>query len=99
MNPLIQLHQFGQSFWYDNMSRHMISSGELPRLITKDGLRGMTSNPTIFAKSISGSSDYDAAISELVARDLSVPEILEELMVADIRDAADLLRPVYDTSE
>ncbi len=99
MNPLVELHKFGQSFWYDNMSRHLISSGELARLVANDGLRGMTSNPTIFEKAIAGSNEYDQAMSELVSRDKSVPDILEELMVADIRDAADLLRPVYNSSE
>jgi transaldolase len=50
MNPLVELHKQGQSFWYDNMSRNLITSGELARLVKEDGLRGMTSNPTIFEK-------------------------------------------------
>ena len=99
MNPLVELHKFGQSFWYDNMSRHLISSGELARLVSEDGLRGMTSNPTIFEKAISKSSDYDAEMTELVHRDFSPFEICEELMVTDIRNAADLLRPVYEESK
>ena len=99
MNPLVELHKFGQSFWYDNMSRSLISSGELARMVAEDGLRGMTSNPTIFEKAIAGSSDYDTEIAELAARDLTPFEICEELMVTDIRNAADVLRPVYDSSD
>ncbi len=98
MNPLVELHKFGQSFWYDNMSRSLITSGELARMVSEDGLRGMTSNPTIFEKAIAGSSDYDTEIAELAARDLTPFEICEELMVTDIRNAADVLRPVYDES-
>ncbi|SRR5579871_127476 len=99
MNRLVELHKLGQSFWYDNMSRHLIASGELARMVSEDGLRGMTSNPTIFEKAINGSADYDAEISELAARDLSPFEICEELMVTDIRNAADVLRPVYEESK
>ena len=77
MNPLLELHKHGQSFWYDNMRRSLITSGELKRLVAEDGLRGMTSNPTIFEKAISGSSDYDGQMTQLIAEDKRVPEILE----------------------
>jgi transaldolase len=99
MNPLIALQQFGQSFWYDNISRSLISSGQLARLVSEDGLRGMTSNPTIFEKAIGESNDYDEEIAELVAREFSLPDICEELMVTDIRSAADVLAAVYETSD
>ena len=96
MNPLVELHKFGHSFWYDNIHRRMLTSGELKRMIDEDGLRGMTSNPTIFEKAIAGSADYDDAIRELVGRGLEVVEIYEALAVADIQAAADLFRPLYD---
>ena len=98
MNPLVELHRFGQSFWYDNMSRSLITSGELARLVKEDGLRGMTSNPTIFEKAIAGSADYDEEMTELVKHELSPFDICEELMVTDIRNASDVLRPVYEES-
>ena len=96
MNPLVELHKFGQSFWYDNIHRRMLVTGQLKRMIDEDGLRGMTSNPTIFEKAIAGSTDYDDAIRELVGRGLAVPAIYEALAVADIQAAADLFRPLYD---
>ncbi len=96
MNPLVELRKFGQSFWYDNIHRRLFTTGELKRMIEQDGLRGMTSNPTIFEKAIAGSADYDQALRELVSRGLEVPEIYEELAVADIQAAADLFRPLYD---
>ncbi len=96
MNPLVELHKFGHSFWYDNIHRRMLASGELKRMIDEDGLRGMTSNPTIFEKAIAGSADYDDAIRELVGRGLEVPEIYEALAVADIQAAADVFRPLYN---
>ena len=96
MNPLVELHKFGHSFWYDNIHRRMLASGELKRMIDEDGLRGMTSNPTIFEKAIAGSADYDDTIRELVGRGLEVPEIYEALAVADIQAAADVFRLLYD---
>ncbi|MGH8069481.1 MAG: transaldolase family protein [Candidatus Entotheonellia bacterium] len=67
-NPLIALQRYGQSVWYDNIRPGLITAGELGRLIEKDGLRGVTSNPTIFEKVISGSTDYDAVMQALVAQ-------------------------------
>ena len=96
MNPLVELHAHGQSFWYDNIRRSLMASGELRRMIEEDGLRGMTSNPTIFEKAIGGSSDYDAALRELAANDATVSEAYEALVIEDIRAAADLFRPLYD---
>ena len=78
MNPLVQLYEYGQSYWLDNLTRTMIKSGELERRIREEGLRGVTSNPAIFHKAIAGSQDYEAQIRELVAAGMSVEEIYEE---------------------
>jgi transaldolase/glucose-6-phosphate isomerase len=93
-NPPVEVQQFGQSLWYDNISRALLQKGEIKRLIEEDGVMGITSNPTIFMKAIGGSKIYDEAISNLL--DHSAYDIYETLAVEDIRAAADLLRPVYD---
>jgi transaldolase/glucose-6-phosphate isomerase len=98
-NPLIKLHAFGQSVWLDYIRRSMLTSGELKQLIQEDGLRGVTSNPSIFQKAIAGSRDYDGAIRQLARAGKSVSEIYDTLTVEDIQDAADLFRPVYDESD
>ena len=95
-NPLQRLADCGQSVWYDNLSRQLIESGGLQRLIDTAGVVGITSNPTIFEKAISGSDAYDAQIRELVSAGKGVDELYEELVVRDIRSAADVLRPIYD---
>lgn len=96
-NRLIELKTIGgQSLWYDNIQRGLIVSGELKRLVDEDGILGVTSNPTIFEKAISGSSDYDAAIAALTRAGMSIEEIYSALTIEDIRMAADVLRPVYD---
>ncbi len=97
-NPLQQLTQLGQSPWYDFITRDLIRSGELARLIKEDSLRGMTSNPTIFEKAVGASGDYDADIQALAKAGKSVEEIVEAFMIADVRAAADVFRPVYDAS-
>ncbi len=89
----------GQSIWSDQISRAMLDSGELARRIGADAVTGVTSNPTIFAKAITGSEDYDAALAELVDRGASVEEIYAHLVTADIRDACDVLRPVFEATE
>ena len=94
-NPIQQVNQLGQSFWYDNIRRAIIKSGELGRLIEM-GLSGLTSNPTIFEKAIAGSTDYDEALVELAESGKNVDETYEALVIEDIRGAADLLRPTYD---
>lgn len=94
-NPLQQLASLGQSFWFDNLSRSLISTGELERLIRDDGLRGMTSNPTIFEKALSSGDAYDAQIRRLAGEGANKEQIFEDLAFHDIRRAADLLRPVY----
>lgn len=97
-NPLKQLYQYGQSFWYDNIARGLIENGHIRRMIEEDGLRGITSNPAIFQKAIDETSDYDEAISHLADQGNSADEIYETLAVEDIQNAADLLRPVYNES-
>lgn len=98
-NPLVALHDFGQSVWYDNISRDLIASGELARLIAEDGVLGVTSNPSIFERAISTGKLYDADITALAVQGKSVPEIYEALAIADIQAAADLLRPIYDRTD
>lgn len=98
-NPLIQLARHGQSFWLDNISRDLISSGRLRRLIEEDGLKGMTSNPAIFEKAITGSTDYDVDIGLMAAQDQNAVEIYEALAISDIREAADQLAGVYDSTD
>lgn len=97
--PLLKLKSFGQSIWMDFISRSMLVSGELERLIDEDGVTGVTSNPSIFEKAIGESDDYDDAIRSLAHEGYSVGEIYEELAVEDIRRTADLLRPLYDRME
>ena len=92
-NPLIAVQQYGQSMWMDYIKRSLIESGELEVQVA-EGIMGMTSNPTIFAKAIGDSEEYDAAISKLL--DLDVTGIYEALAIADIQGAADVLRPVYE---
>ena len=98
-NTLQQLAELGQSIWYDFITRDLIRSGELGRLIRDDSLRGMTSNPTIFEKAVASSSDYDAEIRALAKAGKSPDAIVEALMVADVQAACDAFRPVYDHSE
>jgi transaldolase / glucose-6-phosphate isomerase len=96
VNPLKDLQKYGQSIWLDNIRRHLITSGELQRLIDEDGLRGITSNPAIFEKAIDGSTDYADFLQSLEAKtDLDAKARFELLAIRDIQDAADLLRPVY----
>lgn len=98
MNPLKELYQLGQSPWYDNIERNLLRSGEFNRLIDDYGIRGVTTNPTIFEKAISKSSGYDSQIKELTQQGKSVNEIYDELTVTDVSMAADLLRPTYESS-
>ena len=95
-NPLLKLQSFGQSIWMDFIRRGTIVSGELARLIEEDGLRGVTSNPSIFEKAIAGSHDYDDAIRALTREGKTTDQIYNTLTVDDIQRVADLFRPVYD---
>jgi transaldolase/glucose-6-phosphate isomerase len=99
-NSLRMLHEYGQSVWLDFLSRDLFRGGELKRLIAEDGLRGMTSNPSIFEKAIGHGEDYDAQIAELeAAGDLDPGALFERLAITDIQSAADALRPVYDQTQ
>lgn len=96
MNPVRALQTFGQSVWLDYIRRSLIASGELQRLIDDDGLRGITSNPAIFEKAMTGSTDYQQALQALGRRrDLDAKGRYEQLAIEDIQAAADLLQPVY----
>jgi transaldolase / glucose-6-phosphate isomerase len=97
-NPLLQLQKYGQSVWLDFIRRNLITSGELKRLIDEDGLRGITSNPSIFEKAITGSTDYSGFLEQLHAQNLGATEIFERIAIRDIQDAADMLRPVYQST-
>ena len=97
-HPLVRLGELGQSPWYDFITRDLVRSGELARLIREDGLRGMTSNPTIFERAITSSTDYDDDIATLAAGGASAADIVEALAVADVQAACDVFRPVYDAS-
>ena len=97
MTKLHELAELGQSIWLDYISRSLIASGELQKLVDQ-GLRGVTSNPSIFEQAIAGSADYDEDLNRLVSDGKSVAEIYEDLAMADIRSAADILRPVYEKS-
>lgn len=91
-----KIHEFGQSIWLDFIDRKIMNTGELQRLITDDGIRGITSNPAIFEKAISSSSDYDADIKKLTQEGKSNEAIFYSMAIADIQRAADIIRPVYD---
>ncbi|HXE30697.1 MAG TPA: bifunctional transaldolase/phosoglucose isomerase [Terriglobales bacterium] len=95
-NPLQRLHDFGQSFWYDNIRRELLLDGGLARMVREDGLRGLTSNPTIFAKALAAGSEYDDSIRRVWKE--TPAEVFLDLMVEDIQGACDVLRPVFDQS-
>jgi len=98
-NPLLRIKALGQSIWLDYIERALLESGKLVHLIEKDGLAGMTSNPTIFEKAITGHEDYDADIGALASHTGNVTEIYEEIILKDIGHAADLLLPVYERTD
>lgn len=99
-NPLKQLLDYGQSMWLDYIRRDLFTSGKLKQLITEDGLRGMTSNPSIFEKAIGDSSLYDDILHSLASKkNLTTTDIYEQIAIRDIQDAADALRPVYEQSK
>lgn len=101
MNSLKELQKFGQSFWLDYIRRSLITGGELERLVKEDGLRGVTSNLTIFQKAIAGSTDYDESLENLIGAEphTDVPSLYEKLAVEDIQMAADVMRKVYQESD
>jgi transaldolase/glucose-6-phosphate isomerase len=96
MNPVKALEKHGQSVWLDFLARGFIAKGELKKLIDTDGVKGVTSNPSIFEKAIGSSDEYDGAIAQaLKSGDRPVAELFEQLAIEDIQHAADVLRPVY----
>src|SRR5450432_4599666 len=98
-NPLKALLDFGQSPWMDYIRRDLLTGGELKKLIHNDGLRGMTSNPSIFAKAISTSKDYSDILESPDSKKLNTTQVYEKIAVRDIQDATDIFRPVYDESK
>jgi transaldolase/glucose-6-phosphate isomerase len=100
MNPLRQLEACGQAPWLDYLKRSLVEAGELRTLVERDGLKGVTSNPSIFEKAIGESDEYAEALKQFQAQaDHGVSEIYEHLAIADIRAAADVLRPVHDETQ
>jgi len=95
-SPIARLNEYGQSPWYDNLTRQLVQGGTLAKLIDEDGIRGVTSNPTIFEKAMAGGEGYDDQLRDLRRRDLAIDAVYWELVLADIRAAADVLRPTHD---
>jgi transaldolase len=97
-NALLGLQKYGQSVWLDYIRRNIILNGDLQKLIDQDGLRGITSNPSIFEKAIAGSNDYTDLLTELGKQGLPTGQIYERIVVRDIQDSADKLLPVYKST-
>jgi transaldolase / glucose-6-phosphate isomerase len=98
-NPLRELNKLGQSVWQDYIRRSELVSGEFQKLIDDDGISGITSNPSIFEKAITGGEEYDDSIRKYVKQGLEGPKLFERLAVEDIQKACDLLRPTYDSTQ
>jgi len=98
-NPLLTIRELGQSIWLDYIHRGMLENGEIARLIERDGLAGITSNPAIFEKAIVEHHDYDTAIAALVRRGVNTAETYESLVLNDVGHAADLFRPLYERTK
>ncbi len=99
MNTVQQLHHVGQSIWYDNVERRLLTNGELAGMIARGEIRGLTSNPTIFMNAVTKSKDYDAGLASLARAGKSGEEIFWDLAIEDIQAAADLMRPLYDETQ
>ncbi len=97
-NALLGLQKYGQSVWLDYIRRNIILNGDLQKLIDQDGLRGITSNPSIFEKAIGGSNDYTDLLTELGKQGLPTGQIYERIVVRDIQDSADKFLPVYKST-
>jgi transaldolase len=98
-NKVKQIHSFGQSIWLDFIDREIISSGNLKKLIDEDGVCGVTSNPAIFEKAITSSSDYDDQIRTLSESDKTNEEIFFGLAITDIKNATDVFKGVFDETK
>ena len=100
MNPVKTLENHGQSVWLDFLARGFVAKGDLKKLIGEDGVKGVTSNPSIFEKAIGSSDEYDASIAKALKKgDRPVADLFEAVAVEDIQNAADVLRPVYDATK
>ncbi|MEP7081154.1 MAG: transaldolase, partial [Ginsengibacter sp.] len=99
MNKVKNIHDLGQSIWLDFFDRELMDSGKLQKLIDEDGLSGITSNPSIFEKAVTSSSDYDEDIRKMADEHKSNEEIFFGFATSDIRRAADILKPIYDQSK
>lgn len=99
MNNLIDLLDYGQSYWLDNLTREKINNGEIKKRVTEQGLRGITSNPSIFNKAFTSGNEYDEQIETLAKEGKSAQEIYEALTIKDVQDACDILKPIYDQSK
>jgi transaldolase len=97
-NHILEIQQYGQSIWMDNLTRDLIESGELKNMIENRGIKGITSNPAIFEKAIAGNKIYDADIEKGIREKLPTYKIYESLIFDDIRHACDIFRPVYEQS-
>ena len=95
-NRLREIEALGQSIWLDNLTRDLLDSGELRRLIEEDGLSGVTSNPSIFGKGMGESDAYDLSFREVASETSDLQEVFEKLALRDVRDGADLLRPTFE---
>jgi len=98
-NPLERLAEYGQSPWLDYIRRNLITSGELKRLITEDGLKGVTSNPAIFEKALAAGDDYKDFIRDNAASAKDAIALYERIAIRDIQEAADILKTVYDETK
>ncbi len=98
-NRLRALSDYGQSTWLDYISRRLLISGDLKRLVEQDGIRGVTSNPSIFEKAVAGGADYKDIFGTVDARGLDADTLYERVAVRDICNAADTLRPSYEQSQ
>jgi len=98
-SAITQLNDFGQSPWYDNLARSLLRDGGLQRLIDDDGIRGVTSNPTIFEKAMGTGTDYDEGLKACAAAGMSIEDSYWHLVTEDVGHAADLFRPVYDAAQ
>ena len=99
VNPLKALLTYGQSPWMDYIRRDLLTSGGLKKMIDEDGLRGMTSNPTIFEKAITGSKDYADILESPEAKQLDAKAVYEKIAIRDVQDAADIFKPVYQETK
>ncbi len=98
-NPLLELQKMGQSVWYDNIDRAQLQSGEYQRTLSDNGVTGVTSNPTIFGKSISSGHAYDEQITQLLREGKDTSDVYEAVVIQDIRTVADMLRPIFEHTE